>query len=77
MGIYIKDHATDKAVRKLAKLRGKSLTETVREAVSKELLANGQSEEDRWLAQLDQKLKSCPDSGFKADKAFFDSLYED
>ncbi len=33
MTFYVKDPATDKAVRKLAKLQGKTLTETIREAV--------------------------------------------
>ena len=37
MTFYVKDPATDKAVRKLAKLKGKTLTETIREAVEKTL----------------------------------------
>ena len=37
MGIFIKDPETDKAVRKLAKLRGTTLTEAIRYAVMKDL----------------------------------------
>jgi antitoxin VapB len=36
MTFYVKDPATDRAVRRLAKLKGKTLTETIREAVEKE-----------------------------------------
>ena len=36
MTFYVKDPATDKAVRRLAKLKGKTLTDTIREAVEKE-----------------------------------------
>ena len=39
MSFYVKDPATDKAVRKLAKLKGKTLTEAIRDAVEKELQA--------------------------------------
>ena len=37
MTFYIKDPATDKAVRRLAKLKGKTLTETIHEAVDNEI----------------------------------------
>lgn len=77
MGIFIKDAATDKAIRKLAKLRGATLTETVRDAITKELQASSGNEEDVWLAKLDKKLSAHPKSALKADKAFYDSLYED
>ena len=36
MAFYVKDRATDQAVRRLAKLKGKTLTETIREAVEHE-----------------------------------------
>lgn len=37
MAFHIKDPATDAAVRRLARLKGKGLTETIREAVESEL----------------------------------------
>jgi hypothetical protein len=33
MAFHVRDEATDEAVRRLAKLKGKTLTETIREAV--------------------------------------------
>jgi antitoxin VapB len=36
MAFHVRDEATDLAVRKLAKLKGKSLTATIREAVENE-----------------------------------------
>ena len=39
MTFYIKDPATDRAVRRLAGIKGKTLTETIREAVEAEYRA--------------------------------------
>ncbi len=36
MAFHVRDAATDSAVRKLARLKGKTLTQTVREAVERE-----------------------------------------
>jgi antitoxin VapB len=77
MGIFIKDPKTEEAIRKLAILRGVSLTEAVRAAVLQELEAAELPEEDALLAKLHQKVRSYPDTGLKADKEFYDSLYED
>ena len=76
MAFHISDPATDEAVRRLAKLKGKSLTATIREAVEKEL------ERECREAAVIEKLKpiwefvekhSGP-NGLPADKAFFDQL---
>jgi antitoxin VapB len=77
MGIFIKDPATDKAVRRLAKRRGVSLTEAIRTAVLKDLGETSAADEDAQLAELHKKLAAYPDTGLKADKAFYDSLYEE
>jgi len=77
MGIFIKDPETDKAVRKLAKLRGVSLTEAIRSAVSRELARSETSNEEDELKKLKEKFASYPSTGLKADKEFYDSLYED
>lgn len=75
MAFYIKDDATDAAVRRLAKLKGKSLTETVREAVEKELEFAGRGTTlGEALDELTARFKKLPRSGKKADKAFFDDL---
>ena len=78
MSIYIKDVETDKAVRKLAKLRNSTVTEAVRSAVIKELEAEKNLEFDEAaVATILAKIDSWPKTGLKADKDFFDSLYED
>jgi antitoxin VapB len=77
MGIFIKDPETDKAVRKLAKLRGVSLTEAIRSAVTRELDLSQQGNEEAELKKLQERFASYPSTGLKADKAFYDSLYED
>lgn len=77
MGILVKDQETDRAVRKLAKLRGTTLTEAIRNAVLKELAVAEPDNEDAQFASLLRKAASYPDTGLKADKDFYDSLYED
>ena len=77
MGIFIKDQETDKAVRKLAKLRGISLTEAIRNAVKRELELCEPDNEDLELKKLQDEFASYSPTGLKADKAFYDSLYED
>lgn len=75
MTFYVKDPATDKAVRHLAKLKGKTLTETIREAVENEL------REERRRPSLRERIKPIqdriaarPPTGEEADKAFYDEL---
>ena len=75
MTIYVKDSTTDKAVRELAKLRGLSLTETIREAVE---LALSTERKNRPLSELIKDLQddiaAYPSTGLEADKAFYDEL---
>jgi antitoxin VapB len=76
MALYIKDKRTDRAVRKLAQLKGQTLTHTVREAVEREL------ERERAHIPLIERLKPLQDRlaslsrsrGRQADKKFFDRL---
>ncbi|MBN9035090.1 MAG: type II toxin-antitoxin system VapB family antitoxin [Rhizobiales bacterium] len=78
MAFSVRDKATDAAVRELARLKGKGLTETIREAVEKEI------EQARKEVPLIEKIKALqeevaryPRTGLEADKAFFDSLNDD
>ncbi len=79
MAFHVRDEATDQAVRKLAKLKGKSLTATVREAVEKEY------EREQQTLPLSERIKPIQDwldsiskpGGLPADKAFFDELSGD
>jgi len=78
MTFYVKDPATDKAVRRLAKLKGKTLTETIREAVENEYKRERDVKSlDERLDEIAQRFAQYPDSGLKADKAFFDELSGD
>lgn len=77
MTFYIKDPATDKAVRRLAKLRGKTLTDTIREAVENELRKERRGTLPQRLDAIAQRLSKFPRSGLEADKAFFDELSGD
>ncbi|HLY44974.1 MAG TPA: type II toxin-antitoxin system VapB family antitoxin [Stellaceae bacterium] len=76
MAFHVRDPATDLAVRSLAKLKGKSLTQTVREAVEKEY------QRERRKVPLLERIKAIQDraaalsrpGGKPADKAFYDGL---
>jgi len=79
MAFHIRDEGTDKAVRRLAKLKRKTLTQTIREAVEHEY------ERARSEIPLIERLKPIQDQfaslrrpgGLPADKAFFDELSGD
>lgn len=75
MAFSVRDKVTDAKVRELARLRGKGITETIREAVEKELRA---ARRPRPLAArlhaITQQYRQFPATGEKADKVFFDAL---
>ena len=76
MAFHVRDRETDRAVRRLAKLKGTSLTQTVREAVEQEY------QRERRRVPLIERLRPIQDQfaalrqagGRPADKAFFDAL---
>ncbi len=78
MAFYVKDPATDTVVRRLAKIKGKTLTDTIREAVEKEY-ANTKASKivAEKLDALAERFSKLPRSGLEADKAFFDDLSGD
>lgn len=79
MAFHVRDPATDMAVRRLAKLKGQTLTETIRQAVENEY------ERERAAVPLMERLKPIQEQfaalrkpgGLPADKAFFDELSGD
>lgn len=79
MAFHVKDPATDRAVRRLAKVKGTTLTDTIREAVDHEY------ERERARIPLIERLRPVQDQfaalsktgGLPADKAFFDELSGD
>jgi antitoxin VapB len=74
---YVKDSKTDKAVRKLAKLKGTTLTEAIRLAVEAELERESRENEEEAIDRLIARVAAMPNTGLKADKEFYDSLSED
>jgi antitoxin VapB len=78
MAFHVRDPATDEAVRRLAKLKRKTLTATIREAVQNEI-------ERECKKPLAERLKPIRDrlaalskpGGLPADKAFYDELSGD
>jgi antitoxin VapB len=79
MAFHVRDQATDAAVRRLAKLKGKTLTQTISEAVENEY------QRTRAAIPLIERLKPIQEQfvallkpgGLPADKAFFDELSGD
>jgi antitoxin VapB len=79
MAFHVRDAATDKAVRRLAKIKGKSLTATIREAVEHEYERErrGPSLLDRIAAIQDEAARLSRPGGLPADKQFYDNLSGD
>lgn len=83
MSILIKNPHTDALVRKVAKLKGVSLTEAVHGALERELqrasseiAAKSTTLVDRSKAFVERLHREHPRKGPPADKEFIDSLYE-
>ena len=78
MAFHIKDAETDRVVRKLAELKGKGITETVREAVQREYDRARRETRPEAIKKLQEEVaaKRRP-GGLPADKAFFDWLSGD
>jgi antitoxin VapB len=76
MAFHVRDRATDVAVRKLAQVKRKTLTETIREAVEHEYAAVNAvpSLIDRLQSIQTQFQALKQTGGSPADKAFFDEL---
>lgn len=79
MVFHIRDRATDVAVRRLARLTGKTLTETIREAVERDYAAISATPPlIERLQAIQAEFQSMKRPGGKpADKAFFDELSGD
>jgi antitoxin VapB len=79
MAFHVRDRATDEAVRRLAKVKGTTLTLTIREAVEHDY------EREHARVPLIERLKPIQDrfaaisnpGGLPADKQFFDELAGD
>jgi antitoxin VapB len=79
MAFHVRDPATHAVVRKLARMKGKTLTETIREAVGREYAAISAIPpliERLQTIQAEFQTMRRP-GGKPADKAFFDDLCGD
>jgi hypothetical protein len=75
MSIQIDDVATDEAVRRLARLNGKSLTATIREAVENEYRRECEKPLMERIRRIQDRLAALArPGGVPADKAFFDEF---
>jgi antitoxin VapB len=76
MAFHVSDAATDSAVRRLAKLKGKTLTATIREAVEREYDRQyGEASFMERINAIQDKLDAISGpGGLPADKAFYDEL---
>ena len=78
MAYSIKDPKTDRVIRELAKLKGKPILDSIREACLNEIDRERRKTPlwDRLQPLLDE-IANAPKTGRKADKRFFDELSGD
>ncbi|MGL5114782.1 MAG: type II toxin-antitoxin system VapB family antitoxin [Beijerinckiaceae bacterium] len=82
MPLSIRNEDTTSLARKLAKRTGKTVTATIHEALEREDARLGETpklkpETEAFLKDLHNRMRSAGKTGLKADKAFFDSLYDE
>lgn len=77
MILHVRDENTDRLARELARRRGISITEAIREAIE-EALASENAKPGLWerTADLRAQVSAYPLSGETADKRFYDSLWD-
>jgi antitoxin VapB len=78
MVLHVRDAKTDALVRELARRRGVSITEAVREAVE-DALSREEASMSLWerTADIRMRIANYPSTGETADKAFYDGLWEE
>jgi antitoxin VapB len=79
MPLNIRDEAVNQLAEKLASAARVNKTEAVRLALTNELARREKSREAFYAAvkELQDRLAAYPDTGLKADKEFYDSLYDE
>ena len=79
MPLNIRDEAVNQLAEQLASTARVNKTEAVRMALTNELARQEESREAfrAKIKVLQDRVAAWPDTGLKADKAFYDSLYED
>lgn len=75
MAFHVRDPKTDTLIREVARRRGVGLTETVKQLASEELEREAKTPTFMEVVrELQDEVAQWPDSGLKADKAYFDWL---
>ena len=79
MPFHVRDEETDTLVRELARREGVGLTEAVKLAVKDRLEQKNEAIARKLAAMkaISDRIASLPETGLKADKAFFDEMYDD
>jgi antitoxin VapB len=76
MAFHIRDPETDRLARELAALQGNGITEAVRSALEEKLSAERKKLPlMERIKDITDEIASYPDTGLKADKAFFDDMW--
>jgi antitoxin VapB len=78
MAFHVRDPEADLLVRTLAKKRGVGITEAIKVAVREQIERDARATPMRdRIREIQEELARFPDTGLKADKAFFDELSGD
>jgi antitoxin VapB len=79
MPFHVRDPETDALVRELAEKTKLGITEAVKLAAAEALATRAAAREAKLarMRAISAEVSSWPRSGLKADKAFFDEMYED
>lgn len=79
MPFHVRDPKTDALVRELADKTKLGITEAVKLAATEALAARAKAREEKLakMRAICAEVASWPRTGLKADKAFFDEMYED
>jgi len=78
MAFHVRDPETDALVRRLARQKGVGLTEAIKVAVREKIERDKKAKPMlERIRVIQDEVASWPDTGLKADKAFFDELSGD
>lgn len=77
MAFYVKDPEADRLVRELSAEEGVGITEAIKRAARTRLEAVRKDDFFARIKVIQDRVASYPKTGLEADKAFYDSLYEE
>ena len=79
MAFHVRDPKTDALVRELADKTKLGITEAVKLAAAEALASRDQARAEKLakMRAISAEVASWPRTGLKADKAFFDEMYDD